>query len=351
VTVVTVEAAASRLRAHVESAAGAGAGETPARLAGRLLEAVTDVVPAAGGAVWLTDPLTGLVAAGAVDRLAESAWHQLLGVESSRDWPRSFRRLAVTGAGASALALRELDTAPVHASVLEPHGYADELRVVCRDGDIAWAALSLWRRPGSPAFERVDERLLDAVSATIGAALRDAVVAAIDGGDPVLPMSACGRVVVEHGRVVEYGDRTAGLLDALAATPAGPRRRELLLARMSRAQRLSLVLGPCGGSWLTAHAVRGDQFLLTSASPADLFGAAVADSGLDDTEIETVRLLCRGLTDAEIAPEMRLPVDAVEELVATVSASLGVPGRDGVAARVFAEHHAPGLPTATVRSG
>jgi DNA-binding NarL/FixJ family response regulator len=120
---------------------------------------------------------------------------------------------------------------------------------------------------------------------------------------------------------------------------------------MSRAQRLSLVLGPCGGSWLTAHAVRGDQFLLASASPADLFGAAVADSGLDDTELETVRLLCRGLTDAEIAPEMRLPVDAVEELVATVSASLGVPGRDGVAARVFAEHHAPGLPTATVRSG
>jgi DNA-binding CsgD family transcriptional regulator len=351
VTVVTVDAAASRLRAHVEAAARAGAGEAPARLAARLLEAVTAVVPTAGGALWLTDPLTGLVVAGAVDRLAESAWHQLLAVESGRDWPRSFRRLAVTGAGASALTLRELDTAPVHASVLEPHGYADELRAVCRDGDIAWAALSLWRRPGSPAFERVDERLLDAVSATIGAALRDAVVAATEGGEPLLSMSACGRVVVEHGRVVEYDDRTAGLLDALAATPAGPRRRELLLARMSRTQRLSLVLGPCGGSWLTAHAVEDNQFLLTAASPADLFGAAVADSGLDHTELEAVRLLCGGLTDAEIAPEMRLPVDAVEELVATVCARLGVPGREGVAARVFAEHHAPGLGSVTVRTG
>jgi hypothetical protein len=35
---------------------------------------------------------------------------------------------------------------------VQPLGFHDELRAVLRVGDTPWGALTLWRRPGRPAY-------------------------------------------------------------------------------------------------------------------------------------------------------------------------------------------------------
>ena len=89
---------------------------------------------------------------------------------------RAFRRLADEGGHASALSNHQSGDKTFRHTVLQPFGFADELRVVCRDAGVVWGGMSLWRRATMPAFSRDDERTLDMVAPSLGAALRDAVL-------------------------------------------------------------------------------------------------------------------------------------------------------------------------------
>lgn len=170
-----------------------------------VLQEVIGVVGGDGGALVLMDPHTSLFTTGAVSQLPAPSCHPFFRFEVGSDSPRTFRRLAATGGGAVALSRSRVQDGYAD-SVLGAHGYADELRVVCRDGGTSWGALSLWRRPTSGRFTVDDEQALDAVASMIGGVLREAVVRSL-GASP--HRGSRHVVVIENGVVVEASEDIA----------------------------------------------------------------------------------------------------------------------------------------------
>src|SRR4051812_17111928 len=132
---------------------------TPAETAAGVLRAVRAVIVADGGALVLMDPQTRLFTTGAVDELPAPSCHPFFRYEMESSSRRTFRRLAATGRAATALSLQAAPGDQAEADrlvdvVLAPHGFSDEVRVVCRDGGNAWGAVSLWRRAESGPFSR-----------------------------------------------------------------------------------------------------------------------------------------------------------------------------------------------------
>lgn len=102
-------------------------------------------------------------------------------------------------------------------------------------------------------------------------------------------------------------------------------------------------MGTAGGRWVTAHGTALDGgravVVLTAPGAAELFGALVASAGLTAREVEVTRLLCRGLTDTEIARELRISPHTAHDHVRAVRTKLGVRSRAEVATRVFADRY------------
>lgn len=326
----------------VTVAARDGQSETPAKLASRLLDVTVEALGVDGGALVLMDPETLLFTTGAVDRLPAACCHPFFASELDETRSRTFRRLASHGASASALSSREPGEDVFRRSVLQPFGFDSELRVVCRDAGVAWGGLSLWRRTGAPPFSRDDEQVLEAVAPLLGFALRDAVLRSFldAGGAPGVQ----GVLVLEGRHVVEASPEARALLKEIDQ-PAAIDYRPLdhLLAIAQRDPRFSTVVGANDGRWITAHgtALNANRtaIVLTSAGPADLFGALVVGSGLTTREVEVTRLLCRGLTDAEIARELTISNHTAHDHVRSIRRKLGVRNRAEVAAKIFAGHY------------
>lgn len=326
----------------IETAVREAEEESPARLAARALAAAVGALGADGGALILMDPETLLFSTGAVDQLPAACCHPFFASELDEARTRTFRRLARAGGAASALSSAGAGEGDFRRTVLEPFGYADELRVVCRDAGVAWGGLSLWRRAGSPLFARDDERALDAVAPAIGRSLRDAVLRSFV--DSRQAPGVQGVVVVEGTRVVDASPEARALLHEIDE-PGTIEYRPLdhLLAVAQQATRFSTVVGTHDGRWITAHgtalAAGRVAVVLTSATPADLFGTVVAGAGLTTREVEVTRLLCRGLTDAEIARELTVSEHTAHDHVRAVRRKLGVRNRAEVASRIFADHY------------
>lgn len=295
-----------------------------------------------GGALLLMDPHTQLFWTGAVNRLPAPSCHPFFASELDTSGARTFRRLALEGAAASALSLRTAEHDAFRTTVLAPFGYGDELRVVARDAGVAWGALSLWRRHETQSFSAEQERVLDSLAPVIGAALRDAVLRSLAGTEPT--QATPGALVIEDGVVVEASPEARRLLREIDE-PATEEYRPLdhLLALSRKESRFSVVVGTGEGHWVTAHGTALSDtrtvVVLTAPSPADLLGALVAGVGLTAREVEVTRLLCRGLTDTEIARELTISAHTAHDHVRAVRRKLGVRSRAEVASRVFADRY------------
>lgn len=318
----------------VESPERAGA---PAEVARGVLARLRSRIPCDGGALVLMDPVTGLFSTGAVDGLPIETCHPFFRVETGDD-PRTLRALAVSGGGASAVSTADAGD-PLVRDVLVPFGYAAELRAVLRDARVAWGGVSLWRR--DRAFDPPEVDTLDALSAGLGAELRDAVLASL-GSAPtsVVPVSA-GMVVVADGACVESSEGLGEVLQEID-DPAliGYRHLEHLAALAQDRGRFSTVIRTRQG-WLTAHGTPLTEgrvaITLTAADPARLFGARAAAAGLSARELEVTRLLCRGHTDREIARLLGVSAHTAHDHVRAVRRKLGVRSRSEVSALIFAD--------------
>jgi DNA-binding CsgD family transcriptional regulator len=314
---------------------------SPAKLASSMLDVLVEEIPSAGGALLLMHPQTGLFWTGAVAALPAASCHPFFSVEVTSDSPRAFRHLTV-GSPATALSLRGEADDPLLTEVLAPHGYTDELRVVCRDAASAWGGVSLWRDRGT--FGPEDERVLGAVADLIGRTLRDGVLRSLDQVVDV-PESR-GMVVVEAGVVVEVSVEGTTFLRELE-DPGLEEYRHLdhLIALARTSPRFSTVVGTAEGGWLCAHGTPLTSgrvaIVISAATPADLLGARVAGAGLTGREVETTRLLCRGLSDNEIARELGISAHTVHDHVRAVRRKLGVRSRGEISALVFADRYLP----------
>ncbi|MGN6613394.1 MAG: response regulator transcription factor [Angustibacter sp.] len=329
-------------------AAAPASAASPAAVADALLAGLVADHAASGGALVLMHPQTGLFWTGAVSGLPAPSCHPFFALELSSASVRSFRRLATDGRGATALS-RETDDDPFRTDVLEPFGYSDELRVACVDGGTAWAGVSLWRRSG--AFTADDERRLTDRARDLARAVRAAVVAALDGS---ASDGERGLLLVQDDQVVETSRTGTDFLRELRQPQLEEYRHLDHLLALARANpEFSTVLSTSGGAWVTAHGTDLGSgrvaISLGRATPTELLGPRVAGAGLTAREVEVTRLLCRGLSDREIARELGVSAHTVHDHVRAVRTKLGVRSRAEVVAQVFDEHYFGGfLDTAAV---
>lgn len=334
VTAIRGEGLADRL----ERAIGAiGDGADPARAAEQVLDEMLAAVPGAdAGALVLMHPQTGLFWTGAVTELPPESCHPFFGVELSGG-DDCFRRMAATGAGARALRLRGTNPDMLE-TVVEAHGFSDEVRAALCDGGVPWAGVSLWRTTG--AFTAADEAVLDAVAGTAAAVLRRAVLASL--GDGVGSPGPRGMLVVEDGRLVESSlDDPAMQAELETRRFDSYRHIDHLVALAAADPRFSTVLRAVDGRWLSAYGMaltdRRTAVILTTATPAELLGPRVVGAGLSAREVEVTRLLCRGMSDNEIAAELVVSPHTVHDHVRSIRAKLGVRTRAAVVAQVFGD--------------
>jgi DNA-binding CsgD family transcriptional regulator len=326
------------LAGRIDDAVARGA-DSPARLSQALLAEVLDEIPSAGGSLLLMHPHTGLFWTGAVTDLPAASCHPFFTVEVEAATGHSFRRLSSTGAGARGLCLRADRPEPLATQVLEPFGFSDEIRVVCRDASLCWAGLSLWRTSGR--YDAEDEEVLDAVADLLGRALRGSVLVSLEGSGPA---PGRGVLVVEDGALLEASSEGIDFLRELADPGFEDYRHVEHLLALARANpRFSALLATEDGRWLSAHGTELGPgrvaIALAPATPADLFGTRVAGAALSAREVEVTRLLCRGLSDAEIARDLGVSTHTARDHVKAVRRKLGVRSRTEVAALVFADRY------------
>jgi len=336
--VTAVPTTTDRAIRRLHSAADAAPSAEPAKAAQSFLEALLSALPqASGGTLLLMHPQSGLFWTGAVIALPWESCHPYFEAELCQERD-SFHRLAATRSPARALSRQ--NAASQIGSVVHTFGFSDEIRVVCWDAGVVWGGVTLWSRDAE--FSRADEKLLDAVAPMIGRALRDTVLAALDA--LAARPDTRGVLILERGEVREAAGIGQELIDAgqdryTHATAGPPLAHLRVLADIN--PRFSTVIHTAGGSWVSANGTDLGEgrvaILLSAVTPAELLGAKVTAAGLTAREIEVTRLLCRGLTDAEIATELFLSPHTVHDHVRAIRRKLGVRSRAGVASRVFSD--------------
>lgn len=172
--------------------------------------------------------------------------------------------------------------------------------------------------------------------------------------DAARPDGERGLLLVQDGQVAEASRTGTAFLSELRE-PQVEQYRHLdhLLALAASQPEFSTVLSTPDGAWVTAHGTDLGEgrvaIALGRATAAELLGARVAGAGLTPREVEVTRLLCRGLSDREMARELGVSAHTVHDHVRAVRAKLGVRSRSEVVAQVFDDHYfAAFLQTAAV---
>jgi len=110
-----------------------------------------------------------------------------------------------------------------------------------------------------------------------------------------------------------------------------------------------------GGSWLLVHAsclrqadgsLGQTAVVISPAKASEVAPLIVQAYELTPREVDVTRALARGLSTNEIAGELHLSRYTVQDHLKSVYEKTGVSTRGELVAKVFADHHKPGLDAA-----
>lgn len=236
--------------------------------------------------------------------------------------------------------------------VLVPSGLPHELRVVLRDGDVAWGALVLMREHTSADFSDDEVALLADLSVDLARGVRRALVVSDitarrepDGPGLLLLRVDAERLELVHRNAAAqqwlaqvHDDGSNGIPTSLRA-----------LVHRARAQGTSRArLRTRSGTWLTVHVERlGDdldahvQVVVGPSRPLEV-AAIVADAyGLTPREVEVVLLVARGWSNDEVARALVISPWTVQDHLKSVFGKLGVRSRGELTSRLLFDQYLP----------
>lgn len=184
-----------------------------------------------------------------------------------------------------------------------------------------------------PGLEVVGEAANGAEALTMAAQL-DPDVICMDVQMPVMDGIAATRELVERGSraailILTTFDRDDFLFETLDAGASG------FLLKTAEAEKLIEAVQVLGrGDALLMPEVTRRVLTRYAAAPA---AAVVVPEVLTERELDTLRCLARGLTNAEIAAELYVSTETVKTHVSNILSKLGL--RDRVAAVIWAFQH------------
>lgn len=260
---------------------------------------------------------------------------------------RGVRSLAEATAG-------RLRASPRYRDIFAPLGLGDELRTVLRIQGQTWGLLCLHRAAGSNyTSEQAD--WLRKIAPDLATALRVAVLheAASAGGE-----RAPGIVMLGPDGSITSASRTgAEWLDELAAGRSGV--RPIPVAVQAVAARLRslgtdghlpprLRLRTPAGRWAVLHAswIDGpDQaviaVIIEEAAPTEVAPVIMLAYGLTPQERKITGLISRGLSTSEVAEELSIVSDTVQDHLKSVFAKTGTGSRAELVATLMRQQYLP----------
>jgi DNA-binding CsgD family transcriptional regulator len=333
-------------------------------------------VPHTGSTWFGVDPATMLATAPSrVEHheagLCDTFWH----LEFHEQDTALFADLA-RGDGASALRL-ELDDRPARSiryrEFMQPQGYEDELRAVCRTGTSTWGVVGLYRDSRATPFDEDDVAVVRSITGLLADALRRHVRAENPWlGQP----SAPGLVMIDRdGHVVSSNAEAIGWLRELWPLALSPSTDELdsfdvfdyrerdvevptpLFALVAKARAVAdgRERGPARlrvrdrrGRWLVLHAsalsgLTNDSgtvaMVIEAAKSAEIAPIVIEAYSLTSRERDVLGAIARGASTAEMAGDLFLSPHTVRDYVKAVFEKFGVSSRGELVARLFGEHY------------
>jgi DNA-binding CsgD family transcriptional regulator len=295
-------------------------GYPPERLKAEVMVRLQRIVPV--DALWwaTSDPATVLFTQayreGIPDRLIPAfVDNEFLGRDVNR-WtelaqdPVGVRTMAGATAGRLGSSARFRD-------LLQPIGLGDELRAVLRTGDSCWGLMCLHRELDG-TFSHTEQQYVRRLAPHLAEGLRAGLLMTGAGGEPAA--DAPGLVVLDpSGELVSATAAARAWFAELGALGEG---------------------GPVPAEVRTAAALLSRPDRPASAEVAAVIMAAY---GLTERERAVTGLVCQGRSTAQMAAELWISTNTVQDHLKSIFDKTGVRSRGEVMATILRDHYLPAL--------
>lgn len=249
----------------------------------------------------------------------------------------------------------KLDASPRYRDLFRPLGLADELRAVFRARRVCWGCLCLHREAGG-GFSQDEARYVRRIAPHVAEGIRAGllvssvdlpdvadspglVVLAPDGS--IVSTTAAGERWLDELGHPEPDRRGAPVeVQALAARleGAGPADAELPRLRVrTRAGRWAVL----HASRLPAHGRQAVAVIIEEPSPQELAPVVMMAYGLTGREQVLTRLVCCGLSTAELADRLHITTNTVQDHLKSIFDKTGVRSRRELVTVILQEQYLP----------
>jgi DNA-binding CsgD family transcriptional regulator len=231
-------------------------------------------------------------------------------------------------------------------------------RLRTRSGEV-WGALGLYREPGAAPFNDADKQFLQAISAHLAEGARRALLVG-EAADPESP-DGPGLVILDAAWQVQSatpgverwldelpdGDQSAGRMPSAVLAVAGRALRAAENPDEPSGITVSRVLSRTG-IWMVLHAARlvdngapRVAVIIETAHPARIYPLLMSAYRLTERERDVTRLVLQGASTAQIADELLVSTNTVQQHLKSVFDKTGVRSRRELAGRIFFSHYEP----------
>lgn len=209
-----------------------------------------------------------------------------------------------------------------------------------------WGLVGLYRLQGEPLFDDEDLAAVRAVAPALAVAARQALLVG-QGSEPDLP-HAPGVVLVDRALGVVAASPTADRwLDELGGSRAHPPAALLTAAgqalaegRVATARVLSAT-----GRWLVLHGspmgADGASVVVDEATPSHVASLLMQAHGLTPREQEVAGAVLRGRSTAQVARDLAITENTVQEHLKRIFTKTGVRSRRELVSLVFHRYYVP----------
>ena len=232
-------------------------------------------------------------------------------------------------------------------------------RLRSRSGEV-WGALGLYREPGQPMFDDADKQFVSAIAPQLAEGARRALLVG-EAADPEGPDSP-GLVILNENWDVDSvtpgmerwlselpdGDWDAGRLPSSVLSVAGRAMRSAVgESRQVGEIAVSRVLSRTG-TWVVLHGAslvsggsRRVAVIVEPAHPARIYPLLMSAYGLTEREREVTRLVLQGNSTSQIAEQIVVTEQTVQQHLKSIFDKTGVRSRRDLVAKVFFAHYEP----------
>lgn len=333
-------------------------GLDPDALRAAVLPRLRKVVPV--DALWwaAADPATLLFTRSYREELPEESGPYFVENEFLHDDVNKWTELARDASGVRTL-MQATDGRPARSDryrdIFAPLGLQDELRAVLRIRGVCWGYICLHREAGQSGFSAEEVRFVRRLAPHIGEGVRMGLLrqaceleAPADGPGLVL-LAPDGAVAGMNPAAERWLEELGGHPDgsdlpieiaALATRLRHLEDRQAGLPRL-RVRARSGRWAALHASWLTSQAEETVAIIIEEAAPAEIAPMIMTAYGLTDRERTITALVCQGQPTRQIAGQLHLTADTVQDHLKSVFDKTGVHSRGELAAAILQRDYLP----------